>query len=130
MGLSLRRASPIITSEPLVPSISAKKVSEMIQSSGEARAREIIGRYQARRFANLVCDAGTVRTLHTLYALVTNPYCMFPLSVANLVNCRGFSGTDYAEFFEDTIGAQSANNFVVRGVIIDNLAAQRDRVRP
>jgi hypothetical protein len=46
IGLSLGGASAIITPELLMSSISAKKVSGMIQSSGESRAREILGRYQ------------------------------------------------------------------------------------
>jgi hypothetical protein len=124
MGLSLGRASSIITPELLVPSISAKKVSEMIQSSGESRAREILGWYQGRRFINLVCDAGTVQIFHMLYALVTSPYCTLPPFVANLVDCRGVSGADYAKFFEDNIGSQFADGLVVCGVIINNLAAQ------
>jgi hypothetical protein len=125
MGLTLGRASPIITPELLMLSISAKEVSEMIQSSGEARAREILSRYQGRRFMNLVCDTGTVQTLHVLYPLVTSPYCTLPSLLANLVDRRGFSGADYAQFFEATIAAQFENGFVVCGVIIDNLAAQR-----
>jgi hypothetical protein len=34
------RASPIFTSEMFIPSISAKKVVEMIRSSGESRSQE------------------------------------------------------------------------------------------
>jgi hypothetical protein len=45
--------------------------------------------------------------------------------LANLGDCQGFSGADFAKFFENTIAAQFANGFVVCGVIIDNLAAQR-----
>jgi hypothetical protein len=70
-----------------------------------------------------------VQTLHKLYALVTSTYCTLPLFIANLVDCRGFSGAGSAKFFEDTIAAQLANELVICGVIIDNLAAQRDRVR-
>jgi hypothetical protein len=53
---------------------------------------------------------------------------MFSPFVANLVDCRDFSGADDAKFFEDIIAAEFANNLVC-GVINDNLAAQRDRVR-
>jgi hypothetical protein len=40
IGISLGRASPIVTSELPFASISAKKVTKMIRSSGEARAEE------------------------------------------------------------------------------------------
>jgi hypothetical protein len=54
IGISLGRASPIITSESLFPFISAKKVTKMIRSSAEARAEEILYQYQGKRFVNLI----------------------------------------------------------------------------
>jgi hypothetical protein len=75
--ISFGRACPIITSELLVPNISAKKVSSEIRSSGEARAADILGRYQARRFANVACHAGTVQRLHTLSTHRQNVVALF-----------------------------------------------------
>jgi hypothetical protein len=50
IGISFGRASPIVTSESLFPSISAKKVTKMIRSSGKARAEEILYQYQGKQF--------------------------------------------------------------------------------
>jgi hypothetical protein len=124
IGMSLGRACPTITSELLLPNISTKKVSGEIQSSGEARGADILGRYQARRFANLVCDAGTVQRLHTLYALVTSPDREAPPLVANIVDSGGFDGDDDARFFASSLCSQFADGLVICGCIIDNLAAQ------
>jgi hypothetical protein len=124
IGISFGRTSPIVPSESLFPSISGKKVTKMIRSSGEARAEEILSQYQGKRFVNLICDAGTVQTLHTLYALVTNPYSESPPLVADRIDSTGFSGDEYAIFFEKTLFSQLANGLVICGVIIDNLAAQ------
>jgi hypothetical protein len=96
IGISLGRASPIVTSESLFPSISAKKVTRMIRSSGEVRAEEILYQFQGKRFVNLICDAGTVQTFHTLYALVTNPYSETPALVADMIDSTGFSADPYA----------------------------------
>jgi hypothetical protein len=124
IGISLGRASPVVTSESLFPSISAKKVTKMIRPQGEAWAEEILYQYQGKRFVNLRCDAGTVQTLHTRSALVTNPYCETPPLVADMIDSTGFSGDEYAIFFENTIFSQFANELVICGVIIDNLSAQ------
>jgi hypothetical protein len=70
-----------------------------------------------------------VQTLHPLDALVTNPYCETPPLVADTIDSTGFSGDDYAIFFENTIFSQFANELVRCGVIIDNLAAQSLRLR-
>jgi hypothetical protein len=96
----------------------------MIRSSGDTQGEEIAHRYQQRRFVNLVCDARTIQTLHSLYALVTNPYSENPLLIANVVASAGFTGDNYAMFFESTIVSQFQNDLVICGVIIDNLAAQ------
>jgi hypothetical protein len=52
IGISFGRPSPFVTSESLFPSISAKKVTQMIRSSGEARPEEILSQYQGKRFVN------------------------------------------------------------------------------
>jgi hypothetical protein len=96
IGISLGRVSPIVTSESLLPSISAKKATKMIRLSGEAQGAEILSEYQGERFVNLICDAGTVQSLHTLYALVTNPCSETARFVANMIGSIGFSGDDYA----------------------------------
>jgi hypothetical protein len=103
IGMSLDRACPTITSELRPPTISAKKISSEIRSSGEARAADILGQYRARRFANLVCNAGTVQRLHTVYALVTSPYCESPPLVASIVDSGGFDGDDYARFLASSL---------------------------
>jgi hypothetical protein len=71
-----------------------------------------------------MCDAGTVQSLHTLYALVTNPSSESAPLVAKMVDSTGFSGDDYALFSESTLFSQFANETVICGVVIDNLAAQ------
>jgi hypothetical protein len=55
---------------------------------------------------------------------VTNPYSETPPPVADLIDSTGFSGDEYAIFFENTIFSQFANELVICGVIINNLAAQ------
>jgi hypothetical protein len=72
----------------------------MIRSSGEARPEEILSQYQGKRFVNWICDAGTVQTLHTIYALVTNPYSETPPLIADMIDSTGFSGDDYSSFLK------------------------------
>jgi hypothetical protein len=72
----------------------------------------------------LACDAGTVQRLHTLYDLVTSPYCETPPLLASIVDSGGFDGDDDARFFASSLCSQFADGLVVCGVIIDNLAAQ------
>jgi hypothetical protein len=62
----------------------------MIRSSGEARAEEILDQYQGTGFVNLICDAGTVQTLHTRNALVTNLYSETPPFVADMIDSTEF----------------------------------------
>jgi hypothetical protein len=124
IGISRGRVSPIVTSDSLFPSISAKVASKMIRLSGEAQGEKILSEYQEKRFVNLICDAGTVQSLHTLYALITNPSSETAPLVANMVDSTGFPGDDYAIFFESTLFSQFANAFVICGVVIDNVAIQ------
>jgi hypothetical protein len=124
LGISLGRASPTVTAEMLAPSISAKKVNKMVRLSGEARAEAVLSQYRDRRFVNLVCDAGTVQNLHTVYALVTNPYCRDSPFIAAMIDSTQLTGDDYAAFFENTLIALFADELVVCGVVVDNLAAQ------
>jgi hypothetical protein len=79
------------------------KISSEIRSSGEARAANILRRYQACRFVNLVCDARTVQQLHTLCALVTSWCCEAPPLVANIVDSGGFDGDDDARFLASSL---------------------------
>jgi hypothetical protein len=56
--------------------------------------------------------------------LVTNPYSETPPLVADMIDSTSFSGDEYAIFFGNTLFSQFANELVICGVIIDNLAAQ------
>jgi hypothetical protein len=55
---------------------------------------------------------------------VTSPFAEAAPLIFDLVNCEGFCADDYYLFFQRTLMSIVENNYVICGVIIDNLAAQ------
>jgi hypothetical protein len=84
------RASPVVTSEMFIRSISAAKVTEMIRSSGESRSQESFHRRQGKWFVNWTQSIGTVRNVCTADALVVNPYSKRASFAAVVLDC-GFT---------------------------------------
>jgi hypothetical protein len=124
IGVTLGRASPIVTAAMLLPSISQMKIGSLIREVGQTRSHEIESHYQSLTFVNLLCDAGTVQSLHTLYALATNPFSNAPPLIVDLVEPDGFCGEDYSLFFRQTLTSLLGKDLVICGVIVDHLAAQ------
>jgi hypothetical protein len=124
IGVTLGRASPIVTAAMLLPPISHVKIGSLIREVGQTRSHEIERHYQSLTFVNLLCDAGTVQSLHTLYALATNPFSNAPPLIVDLVEPEGFCAEDYSLFFRRTLTSLQGKDLVICGVIVDHLAAQ------
>jgi hypothetical protein len=78
IAVTLGQASPTVTAAILLPSFSPVKIGSLIREVGQTRTQEIKSLYQSLKFVDLLCDAGAVQSLHTLYALATNPFSNAP----------------------------------------------------